>query len=143
MLPAVLLVALGCSVVAEKEPFPYVTVANACAPWDGPAIDLRFSSTPLKCGKGDAIELTVSFWRDLPLHDDQTFTIDEKSNWGGASYCKGGEQPCERATSGAIHIESYTPGKGANGTYELVFRKLGRVKGTFHAEWCQMRIRCG
>jgi len=139
----VLLLALGVATPAEKEIFPYTTVGEACAPWDGPAIGLHFSSAPLKCGKGDVIELTISFWRELPLHDDQTFTLNAKSNWGGASYCKGGEQPCERATSGTIHIESFTRGKGAKGTYELVFPKLGRVTGSFRAEWCHVRIMCG
>jgi hypothetical protein len=133
----------GCMTGAQKDAFPYATIAEACAPWDGPAIDLRLSSTPLKCGKGDVIELLVSFWRELPLHDGQTFTLDEKSKWGGAGYCKGGEQPCESATSGTIHIEKFQRGKGAEGTYELVFRKLGRVTGRFHAEWCPTRIMCG
>jgi hypothetical protein len=137
-----LLVVLGGAAALEKETFPYVTVGEGCAPWDGPAIDLHFSTAPLKCGKGDVIELTVSFWRELPLHDDQTFTLDEKSRWGGASYCKGGEQPCERATSGSIHIEKFIQGKGAGGTYELLFPKLGRVTGSFHAEWCHIRVLC-
>jgi hypothetical protein len=141
-LTAVLLLALRCGAVAEKEPFAYAMIANACAPWDGLAIDLRLSSTPLKCDKGDVIELTVSFWRELPLHDDQTFALDGKSNWGGASYCKGGEQPCERATAGTIHIENFSRDKGASGTYELEFRKLGHVKGSFHAGWCSTRIMC-
>jgi hypothetical protein len=97
----------------------------------------------LKCGQGDIIELTVSFWRDLPLHDNQTFSLDAKSNWGGASYCQGGQQPCERAASGSIHIGSFTEEKTAKGTYELVFPKLGRVSGSFRAEWCKARVICG
>jgi hypothetical protein len=128
--------------VAVEEAFPYATIANSCAPWDGPAIALNLSSTPLKCGKGDVIELSVHIWRELPLHDDQTFVLDEKSRWGGASYCKGGEQPCERATKGTIHIERFERGKGAEGTYELEFPKRGRVTGSFHAKWCEMRIMC-
>lgn len=138
-----LLLALGCALAAEKEKFPYATVGASCAPWDGPATELHFSSSPLKCGQGDVIELTVSFWRDLPLHDNQTFTLDAKSNWGGASYCKGGQQPCERATSGTIHIESFMQEKAAQGTYDLVFPKLGHITGSFHAEWCKMRVLCG
>jgi hypothetical protein len=139
---AVVLLVLGYAAALENEKFPYTTAGEACAPWDGPAIALHFSSTPLKCEKGDIVELTVSFWRELPLHDDQTFVLDAKSKWGGASYCKGGEQPCEGATSGTIHIESFTRGKGAGGTYELGFPKLGRVKGSFVAQWCHGRIVC-
>jgi len=110
---ALLLLALGCAVAVEKEKFPYATVGPSCAPWDGPGTELHFSSSPLKCGQGDSIELTISFWQDLPLHDNQTFALDAKSNWGGASYCKGGQQPCERATSGSIHIETIARGRGA------------------------------
>src|SRR5690348_9053070 len=127
----------------REESFPYATVGASCAPWDGPTVQLRFSTTLLKCGQGDIIELTISFWRDLPLHDNQTFSLDAKSNWGGASYCKGGQLPCERATSGSIRIETIARGRGANGVYELAFPTLGRVHGSFHADWCQMSIRCG
>jgi hypothetical protein len=140
---AVLLLALGCALALDKEKFPYTTVASSCAPWDGPAIELRFSTAPLKCAPTDVIELNISFWRNLPLHDDQTFAIDAKSNWGGASYCKGGQPPCERATSGRIHIESFAQGKAAKGTYDLVFPKLGHVSGSFRAEWCLARVVCG
>ena len=140
---AAVVLGLGYATAVENERFPYTTVGEACAPWDGPAIQLHFSSAPLKCGKGDVVELTVSFWRELPLHDDQTFTLDRNSKWGGASYCKGGEQPCERATSGSIHIEKFAQSKSASGSYELVFPKLGRVAGTFHADWCHVRVLCG
>ena len=140
---AALILGLAAGLTAEREPFAYSSVGASCAPWDGPAIDIYFSNAPLKCGKGNAVELSMFFWRELPLHDDQTFTLDEKSKWGGASYCKGGEQPCERATSGTIHIEKFARGKGAEGTYDLVFAKKGRVKGNFHAEWCEARVMCG
>lgn len=140
---AVVALGLSCAAAPEKESFPYATVGASCAPWDGPAIELHVSTAPLKCGQGDIIELAVSFWRDLPLHDNQTFSLDAKSNWGGASYCKGGQQPCERATSGSIHIDSFTEEKTAKGTYELVFPKLGRVSGSFRAEWCKVRVICG
>ena len=143
IMSGILMMALGCALALEKDKFPYVTVAPSCAPWDGPATELHFSSSPLKCGQDDVIEMTISFWRDLPLHDGQTFTINAKSNWGGASYCKGGHQPCERATTGSIHIESISPDKGAEGTYELTFPKLGRVTGSFQADWCKMRVMCG
>jgi hypothetical protein len=143
VITAILLLEFGCALALEKEVFPYSTVAASCAPWDGPATELRFSTSPLKCGQGDIVELTISFWRDLPLHDGQTFSLDSKSNWGGASYCKGGKLPCERATFGNIHIESFTEGKSAKGTYDLVFPKLGHVSGSFHADWCKVSLRCG
>lgn len=140
---AILLLVLGCAVAQEKEKFSYATVGPSCAPWDGPAAELHFSTRPLRCGQGDLIELTISFWRDLPLHDNQTFSLDMKSNWGGASYCRSGQLPCERATSGRIHIETFSQEKGAKGTYELTFPKLGTVSGAFRAGWCRTSIRCG
>jgi len=138
-----MLLLVGSSALAEQERFPYSKMSNSCAPWDGPAIDISLSAVPLKCGKGDAAELRVYFWKELPLHEGQVFHLDAKSDWGGASYCIGGDQPCERATAGAIHIERYDREKGAEGTYELVFPKLGKLSGTFHAQWCHERIFCG
>jgi len=140
---ALLPLVFGCAVAMEKDKFPYATVGASCAPWDGPAVNLHLSGSPLKCGQGDVIELTISFWRDLPLHAGQTFSLDAKSNWGGASYCKGGQQPCERATSGSDHFESFSQEKGAQGSYELEFPKLGRVSGSFQANRCKMRVVCG
>ena len=140
---AMLIFMLGCNSLVGDEMFPYATMAKSCAPWDGLAMDIRLSSRPLKCGDGDVVELTMYFWRELPLNDDRTFTLGEKTDWGGASYCKGGKQPCERATAGSIHIEKFTEGKGGEGTYEIVFRKLGRVRGKFNARWCQARTMCG
>jgi len=137
-----ILVVLGCANALDKEKFPYSRIGEACAPWDGPAVELHFSTAPLECGHGDIIDLTISFWRDLPLHHDQTFSLDAQSRWGGASYCLGAHLPCERASSGNIHIDSFTPGKGALGTYDLVFPKLGHVRGSFHAAWCKMQGPC-
>ena len=142
-LSALSLMVFGCALAVEKEEFPYATIAPSCAPWDGPAMELRLSTNPLKCGQGDVIELSIYFWRDLPLRDNQNFSLDAKSNWGGASYCKGGKQPCERATSGSIHIESVSPDRGAKGTYDLALPKHGRVTGSFQASWCKMRVMCG
>ena len=142
LLAVIPFLALGSTLAVDKELFPYSTVAASCAPWDGPATELRFSTTPLKCEQGDRIELTISFWRNLPLHHNQTFSLDAKSNWGGASYCKDAKFPCERASSGNIHIERFAEGVGAQGTYDLVFPKLGRVSGSFHADWCKTRLMC-
>jgi hypothetical protein len=103
-------------------------------------VDLHFSRSRLQCGQGDVIELSMSFWRDLPLHADQTFSLDAKSNWGGPSYCTGGQQPCERATSGSIHSESFSQERGANGLYEPEFPKLGGVSGPFQTNGCKMRV---
>ena len=139
---AILLAVLGRALALERHRFPYATMGEACAPWDGPAVELHLSSTALKCAPGDVIELTISFWHDLPLHNDQSFLLDAQSRWGGASYCKGAELPCERATAGNIHIQRITEGKGAEGTYELLFPKLGRVNGAFHAAWCKRYGAC-
>jgi len=140
---AVMLLLVGSGALAVKESFPYAMATNSCAPWDGPAIEISLSTKPLKCAKEDAAELRMYFWRQLPLHAGQTFTIEANSDWGGASYCKGGDQPCERATSGTIRIEKFEQEKGGQGTYELVFPKLGKVSGTYHADWCHQRIMCG
>ncbi|HUJ41172.1 MAG TPA: hypothetical protein VLW54_11555 [Candidatus Acidoferrales bacterium] len=139
----VMVLLLGCSALAEREPFPYSRVSSSCAPWDGPAIDISLSTTLLKCGKGDAAEVRMYFWRELPLHDGQTFHIEAKTDWGGASYCKGGEEPCERASAGTIHIEHFDRENGVEGSYELAFPKRGKVSGLFHAEWCHQRVMCG
>jgi hypothetical protein len=72
LLAVIPFLALGSALAVDQELFPYSSVEASCAPWDGPATELRFSTTPLKCEQGDRIELTISFWRNLPLHHNQT-----------------------------------------------------------------------
>jgi len=126
----------------DRKEFETALAHRACAPWDGPAVEIEFYDSPARCDHPPASRLRIALWRNLPPKAAQKieFGGDEKS--GVASYCPR-ENQCEPAKSGSLEIESYEEGKGAAGRYDLVFPKAGRLKGRFRADWCPIRTRCG
>jgi hypothetical protein len=125
----------------QKE-FDTALVHRSCAPWDGPAVQIEFYVSPARCGRPQVSNLRIALWRDLPPVAGQKMELGGNSKMGVASYCPQ-ENQCEAAKSGSLVIESYEEGKGASGSYDLVFPKAGRLAGRFRAAWCAVRIRCG
>jgi hypothetical protein len=124
----------------EKE-YETVLVHRACAPWDGPAVEIEFYASPARCGRPQASNLRIALWRNLPPKAGQK--IEFKGDRPGvASFCPQ-ENQCEAAKSGTVEIESYEESKGASGRYDLEFTKAGRMTGRFRATWCAMRFLCG
>jgi hypothetical protein len=41
--------AIGATPIATQSPFSYGLFQNSCAPWDGPAIDIRLMREPSQC----------------------------------------------------------------------------------------------
>ena len=126
----------------DRKEFEAVLVHKSCAPWDGPAVEIEFYSSPARCSEPQVSNLRVALWRDLPPKPGQKIDLGTDSKLGAASYCQE-EYKCERAKSGSVLIESYEEGKGASGKYDFVFAKAGHLTGRFRASWCAMRIRCG
>jgi hypothetical protein len=121
--------------------FPYATVAQTCAPWDGPALAVVLSNTP-GCAPLKAPYIQISLWRDLPPKAGQTFSFDIRSSNGQASRCIKPNE-CEAATSGSVVFDIVDEGKRAKGRYELHFKDGGIEGGSFEAEWCPNRALCG
>jgi hypothetical protein len=127
----------------ENSSFPHVSMSASCAPWDGPAIAIEFSHTPLQCGKPRTVELTIALWKELPPRSGQTIPLDANAKAGQAAYCPGEGKPCELATTGSVHFDTFVREKRAVGNYNLIFPKAGRLTGSFRADWCHARILCG
>jgi hypothetical protein len=142
------LAACACWVAVAAPPpdstqFPYAGFQASCAPWDGPAIVIAISRSPVECGEHRVYELNVSLWKDLPPHAGQTISLGSASNKGHASYCAGAGKQCEIAATGTVQFELFKSGKLAQGTYDFTFPKAGRLKGGFRAQWCASRVFCG
>jgi hypothetical protein len=121
--------------------FPHATVAQTCAPWDGPALAVVLSNTA-GCAPLKVPYIQISLWRDLPPKAGQTFSFDIRNSNGLASRCLKPNE-CEAATSGSVVFDIVDEGKEARGRYELHFKDGGIEGGSFEAEWCQNRSLCG
>ena len=120
--------------------FSHALIQPSCAPWDGPAIDIRLTPEPGQCKNVSGPYIDMGVWRGLPIHAGQVVKFGSGSNDGFASRCaKVGE--CERAESGTIVFDTYQDGSGATGRYNLRF-KSGEVSGSFDAKWCENHMVC-
>jgi hypothetical protein len=145
---AVLLVAASAATTdpalmsSSDTSFPYGTMHPSCAPWDGPAIEVRLTPGPAECKRTSGPYLSIVIWRGLPLKSGQVVKWEPGSDNGSAGYCqKDGE--CRRAQSATIVFDKYSDRDGAAGTYELHFKEGDTMKGKFDVKWCEERMFCG
>jgi hypothetical protein len=125
---------------ATAHHFPHATVAQTCAPWDGPALAVVLNNTA-GCAPLTFPYIQISLWRDLPPKAGKTFSFDIRNSNGQASRCLKPNE-CEPATSGSVVFDIVDEGKEVKGRYELHF-KDGIEGGSFEAPWCPNRSFCG
>lgn len=118
------------------------TMHPSCAPWDGPAIELRLTTGPADCKRTSGPYLSIVVWRGLPLKSGQVVKWGPGSDNGSAGYCQT-DSECRRAQSATIVFDKYTDRDGAAGTYELQFKEGDTMKGKFDVKWCEERMFCG
>ncbi|MGH9492295.1 MAG: hypothetical protein ACRD2K_02230 [Terriglobales bacterium] len=121
--------------------YPYATIRHACAPWDGPALQITLTKVE-NSGKNDA-RLFLTLYRDLPeppLTKPRTFEL-ERMESGDAVRCPR-PNACESATSGRVVLEQFD-GTSAEGSYELHFKDGSIERGRFKALWKEVREACG
>ena len=141
-LAVAVLFALARVATFAESPFTYGLIRGSCAPWDGPAIEVTLTKSPVQCARVAGPYISIGVWRGLPIHAGQTVKFGSGSDAGFASRCVK-EGDCERAESGSIVFEKYEEGLGARGRYELHFKGGQTITGSFGARWCQTRVVCG
>jgi len=128
--------------LADAEQYDTVLFHRSCAPWDGPAVEFEFYTSPAKCGGTQASALRISLWKNLPPKPGQKIELGTSAQLGTAIHCSQNES-CEAIKSGSVLIETYENGKDASGSYDLTFPKAGHLTGRFRATWCTLRVFCG
>jgi hypothetical protein len=141
---------LSCSASCERQydanrtvrtPFAYVQ--GACGPTDGPAIEFYFTAKQSQFGKYQEPFTMISINENLPSSTPRDYSIKSGQYAVLASRClKPGQ--CDAATSGTLHLTTFSPGKSATGDYELYFQD-GRVeRDSFDAAWYVVKqLMCG
>jgi hypothetical protein len=124
-----------------QSSFAFGLIRGSCAPWDGPAIDLRLTTEPAECKRASEPYIDIGMWRGLPIHAGQEVKFGAGSDAGFASLCAKVDD-CQRAESGWIQFETFEQGTGSRGHYELHFKGVETMKGSFDAKWCQERVIC-
>jgi hypothetical protein len=138
------LTSIAVSAKADGPAFTYGTMQNSCAPWDGPAIEMRLTTKPAECKnrKVTGPFLSIAIWRGLPIHAGQTVRFGAGSDAGSGARCAD-EGDCKLTQSATIVFDKYQKGGSAAGHYELQFKGGEILKGIFEVKWCEERVICG
>jgi len=137
-----LLAAIAAIASPDGASFSYGTMQSSCAPWDGPAIEMRLTTQPAECKRVSEPFISIRIWRGLPLHDGQVVKFGGGSDAGSAARCAK-EGDCKLAQSATIVFDKYQERSDAAGHYELQFKDGETLKGTFAVKWCEERVFCG
>ena len=136
------LVAIAAIASPDGPSFSYGTMQSSCAPWDGPAIEMRLTTEPAQCKRVTGPYISIAIWRGLPIHEGQVVKLGSGSDAGSAARCAK-EGDCKLAESATIVFDKYQGQSGAAGHYELQFKGGEILKGTFAVKWCEERVFCG
>ena len=137
---ALLIVSIGA--LAEPSSFSFGTIHPSCAPWDGPAVEIRLTRQRAECKDTAGPFLSFAVWRGLPIHAGQSVKVAPGSDAAYAALCAK-EGDCKRAESATIVFDKYDGEAGATGHYELKFKDGETMKGAFEAKRCRERVVCG
>ncbi len=122
--------------------WPFATIRHACAPWDGPALQITLAKVA-NPGKDDA-RIFLRLYRDLPeppLNKPRTFDLVQQDSGNGVRCLR--PNACESAESGRLVLEKLDGTNGAIGSYELHFKDGSIERGRFKAAWKEVRELCG
>lgn len=136
------LTAIVASAGTDGSGFSQGIMRASCAPWDGPALEMRLTKGPAECKKVSGPFLSISIWRDLPIHAGQVVNLDAGSGTGSVARCDK-EGDCKLTQSATITFDKYQEGVSAAGHYELQFKGGEILKGSFAVKWCAERVLCG
>lgn len=136
------LVAIAAIAAPDGASFSYGTMQSSCAPWDGPAVEMRLTTQPAECKRVSEPYISIAVWRGLPIHAGQVVKLGEGSDAGSAARCTK-EGDCKLAQSATVVFDKYQERSDAAGHYELQFKGGETLKGTFAVKWCEERVFCG
>lgn len=136
------LTAIATIAAAAGSSFSYGTMQSSCAPWDGPAIEVRLTTEPAQCKRVTEPYISIAIWRGLPIHSGQVLKFGTGSDAGSVARCAK-EGDCKLAQSATIVFDDFQERASAAGHYELQFKDGEVLKGTFAVKWCEERVFCG
>jgi hypothetical protein len=127
------------AVDAAGSEFAVDIVQRTCAPNDGPAVTLSLGGAydPETCTIDfDARSVVISVFLDeWEVTAPDTFRFDAEDLRGVGQFCPGGDGACRDASAGELHVETWSEGEGASGTWQITMGD-DSMSGAFAADWC-------
>jgi hypothetical protein len=123
--------------------YRYATAHRDCAPWDGPAMAIRFSDVPLSPDEERYPYFEIRIYQSPESLAGRTVDLDPATmKTGGAVRCLA-RGACMLALGGAVHLMPFTLGDTIRGDYDVFFRDSTRERAPFAAAWLPTGIVCG
>jgi hypothetical protein len=143
----VLASATGCGRRSETNSpadLPFAYVLRDCGPADGEALTFYFTQKQSQSGEYEEPFVEISINENLPRSAPLDYSVESGKYAILASRCRIPGR-CDTATSGTLHLDTFRPGKGAAGVYELHFGDGSIEKGAFDATWAvpKQPLLCG
>jgi uncharacterized protein (DUF1697 family) len=130
---------------APPAGYEFAYAAATCAPWDGRATTLYFTSAALDSSASLPPSngyLSVALWRPAEALPGATFVLPATEQLGAAANCPAAGS-CELASAANIHFRATVPDGALEGTLDVTFPDRRHVSGGFHAVWRPQREMCG
>jgi hypothetical protein len=124
----VLASAAGCGRRSETNSpadLPFAYVQRDCGPADGEALTFYFTQKQSQSGEYEEPFVEISINENLPRSAPLDYSVESGKYAILASRCRIPGR-CDTATSGTLHLDTFRPGKGATGVYELHFGEASK-----------------
>ncbi len=137
LIAGVLAVAVGGCTSDPGDPFPSAAAQMACAPFDGPAVqvDLGLRAT----GPSTPPSFGLDEQRSLGVCGVSTGSLDPPNALGAATFCPP-NGACVDAIGGLVRFDA---GAGVSGFVDLTFPPNTRIRGSFQAAVREIHVQCG
>jgi hypothetical protein len=122
-----------------KTSYRFGTINHSCGPEDGPALDIRLT-TSKDTKKGAWIDLSI--YRNLPqlpLSAARTYELNT-GNDASATRCRG-KRHCVAADSGDLTL-TRLDGTGGAGHYKFHLKDGTAEEGDFQLRWIEVKMVC-
>jgi len=108
----------------------FAYVQTGCGPTDAPAVEFYFTLKQSQFGKYEEPFVMISINENLPSSGPQDYSIKSGQHAVLASLCLSPRQR-DAATSGTLHLATFSPGKGVLGQYDHHVQNGRVVRNSF------------
>jgi hypothetical protein len=130
----------GAGTIESPSGYPFASAASDCAPWDGPAVTVLFTTIPMGNPTPSPF-VRVSVYRDINSVPGGSYNWTEGDQTATALRCSSSAR-CERATNGRIAFQRLSA-QSLTGNTDLLFADGTRFRGAFRASLNPRPIACG
>ena len=125
--------------------FPHAYAHRTCAPWDGAAVAMYLTPSPLVSGAQFPpamayVEITI--WRGLDHLAGTVWTWPTTEQIGLVARCSA-QSKCEQAMTARVRFRFADSTDRLEGDVEAAFPSGATTKGEFRAVWRSEQVFCG